>query len=83
MSDTVKAAFDMLEKKIVALGTQKKELQTALQEEKDRNAALQAEMAAYKETVEQENSRLAADNALLSEKINKLLSRVESMQQNM
>ncbi|WP_026878154.1 hypothetical protein WMO13_08370 [Ignatzschineria larvae DSM 13226] len=83
MSETVKAAYDMLEKKIIALGSQKNELKVALQEEKDRNAALQADMAAYKQTVEQENSRLVADNALLSEKLNKLISRVESMQQNM
>lgn len=83
MSETVKAAFDMLEKKILALGTKKNELKAALQEEKDRNVALQADMAAYKQTVEQENSRLVADNALLSEKLNKLISRVESMQQNM
>lgn len=83
MSDTLKTAFETLEKKMVTLGEQKQQLVTQLQESEAKNEALQLEFGAYRQNMEQENTRLVADNALLSEKLNKLVSRVESMSQNM
>ena len=83
MSETLQTAFETLEKKIVALGEEKNRLTKALRESQDQYEALQAEFGAYRQNSEQENGRLAADNALLSEKLNKLISRVESMKQNM
>ncbi len=83
MSETLNTAFETLERKIIALGEEKNRLATALQESKERFVSLEGEFSVYRQTSEQENARLAADNALLSEKLNKLLSRVESMKQNM
>ncbi len=82
MSETLKTAFDALERKIIALGEEKNRFAEALKESEARNEALQVDFGSYKQTMEQENARLAADNALLSEKLNKLISRVESMTQN-
>ncbi|MDM1545241.1 hypothetical protein HX037_05010 [Ignatzschineria indica] len=83
MSDTLKAAFETLEKKMVTLGEQKQQLVTQLQEAEEKYENLQLEFGTYRQNMEQENARLVADNALLSEKLNKLVSRVESMSQNM
>lgn len=83
MSDTLKTAFETLEKKMVTLGEQKQQLVTQLQEAEDKYENLQLEFGTYRQNMEQENARLVADNALLSEKLNKLVSRVESMSQNM
>ncbi len=83
MSETLQTAFEMLERKIVALGEEKNRLTTALKEFEEKYDALQGEFGAYRQNSEQENGRLAADNALLSEKLSKLISRVESMKQNM
>lgn len=83
MSETLKTAFEMLERKIVALGEEKNRLTNLLRESEERNESLQGEFGAYRQNSEQENGRLAADNALLSEKLSKLISRVESMKQNM
>lgn len=83
MSDTLKAAFETLEKKATTLGEQKQQLVTQLQEAEEKYENLQLEFGTYRQNMEQENARLVADNALLSEKLNKLVSRVESMSQNM
>ena len=83
MSDTLKTAFETLEKKMVTLGEQKQQLVTQLQEAEEKYENLQLEFGTYRHNMEQENARLVADNALLSEKLNKLVSRVESMSQNM
>lgn len=83
MSETLQTAFETLDKKIVALGEEKNRLTNALRESEERYEALQGEFGAYRQNSEQENRRLAADNALLSDKLNKLISRVESMKQNM
>lgn len=83
MSETLQAAFETLEKKIVALGEEKNHLTNVLRESEEKYESLQAEFGAYRQNAEQENGRLTADNALLSEKLNKLISRVESMKQNM
>lgn len=83
MSDTLKAAFETLEKKMVTLGEHKQQLVTQLQEAEEKYENLQLEFGTYRQNMEQENARLVADNALLSEKLNKLVSRVESMSQNM
>ncbi|GGZ85580.1 hypothetical protein GCM10007161_16900 [Ignatzschineria indica] len=83
MSDTLKTAFETLEKKMVTLGEQKQQLVTQLQEAEEKYENLQLEFGTYRQNMEQENARLVADNALLSEKLNKLVSRVESMSQNM
>lgn len=83
MSDTLKTAFETLEKKMVTLGEQKQQLVIQLQEAEEKYENLQLEFGTYRQNMEQENARLVADNALLSEKLNKLVSRVESMSQNM
>lgn len=83
MSETLQTAFETLERKIVALGEEKNRLTAALKESEEKYEALQGDFGAYRQNSEQENGRLAADNALLSEKLNKLISRVESMKQNM
>lgn len=83
MSETLQTAFETLEKKIVALGEEKNRLTNALKESEEKYETLQGEFGVYRQNSEQENGRLVADNALLSEKLNKLISRVESMKQNM
>lgn len=82
MSETLKTAFDTLERKITALGEEKNRFAEALQASEAQYQALQVDFANFKQGMEQENARLSADNALLSEKLNKLISRVESMSQN-
>ncbi len=83
MSEPLKTAFETLERKIIALGEEKNRLATALREAEDKHEALQLDFGTHRQTTAQENARLAADNALLSDKLNKLISRVESMKQNM
>ena len=83
MSETLKTAFDALERKIIALGEEKNRFAEALKESEARNEALVSDFGNYKQAIEQEYARLVANNALLSEKLNKLVSRVESMKQNM
>ena len=82
MSETLKTAIDTLERKITALGEEKNRFAEALKASEAQYQTLQADFANYKQAMEQENARLSADNALLSEKLNKLISRVESMSQN-
>lgn len=82
MSETLKTTFEMFERKIIALGEEKNRFANALKESEERYQSFQVEFGNYKQTIEQENARLAADNALLSEKLSKLISRVESMNQN-
>lgn len=83
MSETLQAAFDALERKIIALGEEKNQLKRALRESEERYETLQMDFGTYKQNIELENGRLTADNALLSDKLSKLISRVESMKQNM
>lgn len=82
MSETLKTAFDALERKITALGEEKNRFANALKTSEEQYQSLQGDFTSFKQSMEQENARLAAENALLSEKLNKLISRVESMNQN-
>ncbi|MHC5226425.1 hypothetical protein [Ignatzschineria sp. LJL83] len=83
MSETLQTAFDALERKIIALGEEKNQLKNALRESEARYETLQLDFGSYKQNIELENGRLTADNALLSDKLSKLISRVESMKQNL
>lgn len=82
MSEMLNKAFETLEAKAMALLEEKERLQAEIKELREAREALQVELGTLQQDYQQESSRLTASNALLSDKLSKLVARLESMQQN-
>lgn len=74
--------FKTLESKALNLVEEKARLEEEIRSLREAREALQVELGSLQQQFQQENGRLSASNALLSDKLSKLVARLESMQQN-